>query len=70
MCTTSSGSGTAQYWASLSAFSTSSWANYCCLVTGGLGGVGSEVVISILQSGGDVICLDLAKTADLGRCLL
>lgn len=37
-------------------------------VTGGLGGVGSEVTMSILESGGDVICFDLAKEpTDLGN---
>ncbi|KAF8850911.1 NAD(P)-binding protein [Acephala macrosclerotiorum] len=38
------------------------------LVTGGLGGVGSPVIYSILESGGDVICLDLpADPRDLAR---
>ncbi|KAH7411046.1 hypothetical protein BKA64DRAFT_662571 [Cadophora sp. MPI-SDFR-AT-0126] len=31
------------------------------LVTGGIGAVGSQVIYSILESGGDVICLDLPK---------
>ncbi|CZR63504.1 related to 2,5-dichloro-2,5-cyclohexadiene-1,4-diol dehydrogenase [Phialocephala subalpina] len=38
------------------------------LVTGGLGGVGSPVIYSILESGGDVICLDLSPDPkDLDR---
>jgi hypothetical protein len=37
-------------------------------VTGGLGGIGSAVTTSILESGGDVICFDLAKEpTDLGN---
>ncbi|KAK0119789.1 hypothetical protein ONS95_011221 [Cadophora gregata] len=38
------------------------------LVTGGIGAVGSQVIYSILESGGDVICLDLPKDPpDLDR---
>jgi nucleoside-diphosphate-sugar epimerase len=37
------------------------------LVTGGLGGVGSEVVTAILESGGDVICFDLPREANVGE---
>ncbi|KUJ16157.1 NAD(P)-binding protein, partial [Mollisia scopiformis] len=33
-------------------------------VTGGLGGVGAPVVDSILESGGDVVCLDLPPNPD------
>jgi hypothetical protein len=40
-------------------------AHHCHLVTGGLGGVGSEVVTAILESRGDVICLDLAKNIEV-----
>ncbi|TVY48706.1 D-arabinitol 2-dehydrogenase [ribulose-forming] [Lachnellula occidentalis] len=35
--------------------------NRTILVSGGLGGVGSHLVLSILESGADVICLDLPE---------
>ncbi|TVY54108.1 D-arabinitol 2-dehydrogenase [ribulose-forming] [Lachnellula cervina] len=35
--------------------------NRTILVSGGLGGVGSPLIISILESGADVICLDLPE---------
>ncbi|KAH7354994.1 putative short-chain dehydrogenase [Rhexocercosporidium sp. MPI-PUGE-AT-0058] len=35
--------------------------NFSVSVTGGIGAVGSQVIYSILESGGDVICFDLPK---------
>ncbi|KAF4632154.1 hypothetical protein G7Y89_g5983 [Cudoniella acicularis] len=37
------------------------------LFTGGLGGIGSEICTSILESGGDVLCLDLPENPNLGE---
>lgn len=33
-----------------------------CKVTGGAGALGSAVVAGILESGGDVVCLDVVDT--------
>lgn len=45
----------------------SSIADHDCPVTGGLGGVGSEIVTAILESGGDVICFDLPREVNVGE---
>ncbi|KAH6676454.1 oxidoreductase [Halenospora varia] len=39
--------------------------NRTVLVTGGLGGVGSEICTAILESGGDVLCFDRHKEPNL-----